>query len=365
MAGAHSRDLPVPQAPAKHVALVVGATGVTGYPLVRHLLATGRWKVYALSRHAPALPASPQLQHLPIDLADRPAALTALGALRDVTHVFHGANHPRSEVRLAMIGTVLDAVEGGAPGFVNLHVTQGMKYYGVHLGRHRSPVRETDPRIPGSDFYYAEEDLVLERSRGKRWRWTTLRPHSVCGWSPHNPVTLAAAVAIYASMVKALGRPLEFPASPACFEHCWQMTDAGLLARAAEWVATTSGCERQAFNISNGEHFRWVDLWPRFAAAFDLAPGGPAGYDLADFFEQHREVWTQLEQRHGLVGFPYDRLPGWVRGDYTAPHSRFAAEYDILSELDKLRRHGFTETVDNGAAFLDLFARFRQERLIP
>jgi nucleoside-diphosphate-sugar epimerase len=350
---------------AERVALVVGATGVTGFPLVQHLLATQRWKVYGLSRHAPALAHDARLQHVAVDLQDRAAAGAAIAALTDVTHVFYSGNHPVSEVRLGMLATVLDAVEAGAPGFANIHLTQGMKYYGVHLGRHRSPVRETDPRIPGSDFYYAEEDFVLARAGAGRWSWTTLRPHSVCGWSPHNPVTLAAAVAVYATVVKALGRPFAFPASAGCFEHCWQMTDADLLAQGAEWASTTPACANQAFNISNGDHYYWRDLWPRFAAFFGLEPAGPADYGLADFLERHRDVWDDLAARHDLAKFPYERLPGWVRGDYTAPHSRFAAEYDIRSELDKLRRHGFTATVDNGSAFLDLFARFRQERIIP
>lgn len=348
-----------------NVALVVGATGVTGYPLVQHLLATGRWKVYGVARGTPAGVTHPHFIHVPVDLQKGESARDALGCLRDVTHVFHSGNHPRSEVRRAMLENVLDAVEANAAGFRNLHLTQGMKYYGVHLGRHHLPVRETDPRIPGCDFYYAEEDLVLHRARTGRWTWTTLRPHSVCGWSPHNPVTLAAAVAIYATLMKALGRALEFPASPACFEHCWQMTDASLLARAAEWVATSPQCANQAFNISNGEHFRWIDLWPRLAAAFGMQPGGPASFRMADFLDEHRSAWDALVRRSGLAAFPYDRLPGWVRGDYTAPHSRFAAEYDIRSEIDKLRRHGFDESVDNAAAFLDLFTTFRRERIIP
>jgi len=66
-----------------------------------------------------------------------------------------------------------------------------------------------------------------------------------------------------------------------------------------------------------------------------------------------------------LCAYPIERAPAWARGDYTAPNSRFAAEYDICSDTTKIRRAGFFETIGNAAMFVRLFDRYRAHRLIP
>ena len=96
----------------------------------------------------------------------------------------------RPDARLAIIANTLDAVESAAPGFANLNLMQGTKYYGSYLGPFKTPAKESDPRILQGDFYYSEEDLVTERQRGKRWTWTAVRPTAVCGYAPGNPVNL-------------------------------------------------------------------------------------------------------------------------------------------------------------------------------
>ena len=56
----------------------------------------------------------------------------------------------------------------------------------------------------------------------------------------------------------------------------------------------------------------------------------------------------------------YEQIAGWAFGDFV-----FGSDYDIISDMGKARRAGFCETVDSERMFLDLFARFRAERIIP
>ncbi|MDM5453211.1 hypothetical protein QUF89_13575 [Peribacillus simplex] len=37
----------------------------------------------------------------------------------------------------------------------------------------------------------------------------------------------------------------------------------GLLAKATVWAATEERCANQAFYITNGDMFRWNELWPK------------------------------------------------------------------------------------------------------
>jgi nucleoside-diphosphate-sugar epimerase len=260
---------------------------------------------------------------------------------------------------------VLDAVERASPGLENVHLMQGTKYYGCHLGPFKVPARETDPRVPGADFYYSEEDFVRARARGKRWTWTAVRPHSVCGYARGNPLNLAVALGIYGSLKRAAGEPLAFPSTPACFEARFNVVDSELLARAAIWCSTTPACGGEAFNVNNGDVFRWKDIWPALAASFGLDAEGPQTQRLPDYLAAHADAWRQLTQVYGLAPFPYERIAAWAQGDYRAPSSRFACEYDVVSDLTKARSRGFDETIDTTRMFLRLFERLRAERAIP
>jgi nucleoside-diphosphate-sugar epimerase len=351
----------------ERTALVIGATGVTGAPLTEELLAAG-WPVYAVSRRAPMLRAgleASRLHHVAVDLADANACSIALGRLGDVTHLFYCGNAPDSATRLRLMGNVLDAVERGSPGLQNVHLMQGTKYYGCHLGPFKVPARETDARVAGADFYYSEEDCVRARARAKRWTWTAVRPHSVCGYARGNPLNLAVALGIYGSLKRAAGEPLAFPSTPACFETRFNVVDSELLARAAIWCSTTPACAGEAFNVNNGDVFRWKDIWPALAEFFRLDAAGPQSQRLPEYLAGNEGAWERLAHAHKLAPFPYERVAAWAQGDYRAPSSRFACEYDVVSDLAKARSCGFDETVDTTRMFLRLFERLRAERVIP
>ena len=143
-------------------ALVVGATGVVGRAMLRHLLATGGWEVLAVSRRKPDVEGL--YEHLAVDLLDRAATRAALGEPRGVTHVFYSAYVERATwteavpPNLAMLGNLLDAVEPASPELAHINLMQGTKWYGNHLGPFKTPAREDDPRHMPPNFYYDQQD---------------------------------------------------------------------------------------------------------------------------------------------------------------------------------------------------------------
>jgi len=348
------------------VGMVVGASGVTGTPLVEELVLAG-WKVYGVSRRLPQLRGGPHplFHHLSVDLTEGGAASTALARTTDVTHVFYCANDARPDTRLAMIGNTLDAIEAVAPDFKNVNLLQGTKYYGSYLGPFKTPAKESDPRLPGGDFYYSEEDLVTTLQQGKRWTWTAVRPAAVCGYAAGNPVNLATVLAIYGSMLRELGQPFGFPSSAACFDALHQVIDAELLARSAIWVSTTAGCGNKAFNVSNGDMFRWKHMWPALARSFGLEPAGPQPHSLQQFLSDNQPLWDAMTRKYDLKPFPYERTPDWVQGSFSPPNSRLACEYDWITDTLRVRQSGFCETTDSEQMFMGMFERFRSEKVIP
>ena len=70
-------------------ALVLGATGVTGRSILRHLDCLPEWDVVAVSRRTPD--SEGRYTHLALDLLDADACRARLGQLHEVTHVFFAA----------------------------------------------------------------------------------------------------------------------------------------------------------------------------------------------------------------------------------------------------------------------------------
>ena len=86
-------------------------------------------------------------------------------------------------------------------------------------------------------------------------------------------MNLGMLVAVYASISKELGLPLCYPGTADNVHALYQCTDATLLARAIEWMSTSPQCANESFNITNGDFFRWENLWPRIAKLFDMEVG--------------------------------------------------------------------------------------------
>jgi nucleoside-diphosphate-sugar epimerase len=167
-------------------------------------------------------------------------------------------------------------------------------------------------------------------------------------------------LAVFAAIQRELGLPFDFPGSAAAFEARTQFTDLALLARAAEWMATEPRCSNQAFNVVNGDHPRWSELWLRFASWFGLVPGVPRALALAEYMRDQGAAWERVVAKHGLRHTGLDALASWPYGDYL-----FQPQWDVVSSMEKARSLGFHESVDSRAMFIRQFDNYRNERIIP
>lgn len=76
---------------------------------------------------------------------------------------------------------------------------------------------------------------------------------------PGNTMNLALSIALYASLCRAQGLPLLSRVSNK--RRAAGYTDAGLLAEATLWASMAKTAENQAFNVNNGDIWRWSELW--------------------------------------------------------------------------------------------------------
>jgi nucleoside-diphosphate-sugar epimerase len=343
-------------------ALVAGALGVSGRALVHHLVAGGDWEVIGLSRRKPEF--KTPARYFAVDLLNR-SAVEALD-LGEITHIFYAAlqmqgNHfEEIAPNLAMLRQTVEAVERSSTGLRKVVLLEGAKYYGAHLGPYKTPAKETDPRQMPPNFYYDQEDYLQERSSGKSWSWTALRPSCICGFAVGNPMNMATVIAVYASLCKEMGLPLRYPGSTTAYGVLMEMTDAELLAKAMVWAAKNDCCNGQGFNITNGDFNRWQHVWPRLAEFFNMPYAAPQRFPLAHFMSDKEPIWDAMVRKHNLLNYSFRDAASWEFGEAV-----FNLEYDVMSDTTKARRFGFHEAIDTEEMLLRLLAQFQEMRFIP
>ncbi|SEI43706.1 SDR family oxidoreductase [Pseudomonas sp. NFR16] len=343
------------------VALVVGSSGIIGSALVETLHSVPDWSVRALRKTD-----LPGVEAIDCDLSDAQATRLALKAASDTTHVFYAALQAdpdlarESEINTVMLRNVLDALKAnGAPLQRVVHY-QGAKVYGVHLGAGIAPFYEDDPRHVAANFYYAQEDLLRERQASDGLDWSILRPDVVVGDIAGNPMNIAMVIGVFAALSKQAGVPLRFPGSMRTYrEVVAQVTDAHWLARASLWAAVAPTARNEAFNLV-GEPFRWERIWTRVADALNMDVATPQPFSLAKHMPGKTGDWERLAAKHRLNPLPYEKLVGWPFGDFV-----FNTEFDMISDMNKIRRAGFTEVVNNEEILVGALKGLAEKGLLP
>ena len=112
----------------------------------------------------------------------------------------------------------------------------------------------------------------------------------------------------------------------------------------------------------NGDVFRWRWMWGRIAGWFDLEPADFDGsvQPLEAQMAKDAPLWRSIAARHELEEPDLERLssPWHTDADLGRP-------IEVVTDMGKSRRLGFTHFQPTDDAFFNLFAQLRAQRLIP
>jgi nucleoside-diphosphate-sugar epimerase len=353
---------------SKNIALIVGATGLSGSYIARHLKENG-WTVVTVSRSQVDLPWSDR--HIAADLADAAASKSALAAASDVTHVFYctwsrQANEEENvRVNALMIRNLFDGIE--AAPLKHAALVTGLKHYLGSFDDYAkvtpyTPFLESSPRLPGPNFYYAQEDVLFEMAEKRGFTWSVHRPHTMIGFVVGNAMNMAVTLAVYASICRHTGRPFVYPGSPEQYNAVTDVTDARLLAEQLLWAATTPEAANMPFNTANGDVFRWTWLWRQIADYFGLDaaeyPGHPT--PLEEQMVDAAATWSEIVAKNGLEDVPVDRLASWWHSD-----ADLGRTLECFTDMTNSRTLGFDTYQSTKTSFTDVFDELRARRIIP
>ncbi|WP_267403032.1 MULTISPECIES: SDR family oxidoreductase [unclassified Chryseobacterium] len=354
----------------KNIALVVGATGITGSNLAQELIAKG-WTTYGLSRNP---------NHSIEDLIRIQADLLTIESLEKAleniapTHVYfttwmrNDTEEENIRINSALVRNLLDVLSP-KKSIQHVALVTGLKHY---LGPFEAyakegtlpetPVREEHPRLPLPNFYYAQEDEVYKASERDGFTWSIHRPHTVIGYAVGNLMNMGTTLAVYASICKETGRKFIWPGSLEQWNGISDVTDARILAKQLVWASSTEAAKNQAFNIANGDIFRWKWLWKRLADWFGIEAVGFENSikPLEKEMENYTEIWKEIAQKYGLKEENLNKLSSAWHTDLD-----LGRPLEVMTDMSTSRKFGFTEYQNTEQSFIDLFEKLKAEKLIP
>lgn len=352
------------------IALVVGASGIAGSNLSEKLISKG-WETYGLARNPNN--EIEGVKPVAADLLDKNSLKQALAEIRP-THVYittwmrNDTEAENIRVNSLMVRNLLEVLSLNK-SVKHVALVTGLKHY---LGPFEAyaqkgflpetPLREEHPRLNIENFYYAQEDEAYAAAERDGFTWSIHRPHTVIGKAVGNAMNMGTTLAVYASICKETARPFIWPGSAAQWNGLSDVTDARVLAEHLIWASSTDSARNEAFNVVNGDVFRWSRLWNRLAEYFGVEPVGFNGsiQSLEIEMANYTDIWRNIALKYSLKENNLSRLA-------TAWHTDLdlGRPIEVMTDMSKSRKLGFNAFQDTEDTFYDLFELLRTARLIP
>ena len=351
---------------SKKIALIGGITGAVGSALARELCSRENWEVNGISRNASGWPIE-GVNYVQMDLNDQNSLKKGMSVFKKVTHLFYcgRATHAEqvlenAEDNLRLLDHLVRSVEEVAENLEHVHLVQGGKYYGVHVGPFPTPASEDDTRAPIPNFNYDQQDYLVQRSQDSNWSWSSSRPNTLLHYSPHISRNIVSTLGSYAAICRELGASLDFPGNPGAFESITQMTTIELLAKGIAWMVTEEQCRNEAFNLTNTDVFRWNHLWPKIAKCFDMPYGSVRPLKLEEVMSERDDVWKVICNKNDLKTSRLDQVANWGFADATL--ERY---WDEILSHNKCRSMGFDEWDETENRFIQLLKHYQESKILP
>lgn len=354
----------------ENIALVVGATGISGSNLASKLIEKG-WKVFGLSR-------SPKndiegLQSIAADLLNEESLTIALSNISP-THVFfttwmrNDTEDENIRVNSLMIRNLLNVI-AVKKSVQHVSLVTGLKHYLGPFDAYattgtlpETPLREEQPRLDLKNFYYAQEDEVYEAAARDGFTWNIHRPHTLIGKTIVNAMNMGTTLAVYASICKQEGSPFIWPGSEAQWNGLSDVTDVKVLADQIIWAASNPEAHNLAFNITNGDVFRWKWLWPKIAEWFQIEFEGFNGTikPLETVLNGKNAIWKQIAKENQLIEEDLGQLASAWHTDLD-----LGRPLEVMTDMSQSRKLDFSVYKDTKDSFFELFEQLRNDKIIP
>ncbi|KAK9286938.1 hypothetical protein L1049_015346 [Liquidambar formosana] len=380
--GASKKKLDQNEAPPTHhsVGLIIGVTGIVGNSLAEILplpnTPGGPWKVYGVARRPqPSWNADHPINYIQCDVINRQETIQKLSPLTDVTHIFYvtWSSQPTEAQNCVVNGNmfrnVLDAIVPHAPNLQHVCIQTGRKHYvggfedfGKALP-YEPPFHEDLPRLEVTNFYYTLEDMMFEEAKKMgNLTWSVHRPGVIFGFSPFGMMNVIVTLCVYAAICKHEGTKLRFPGSFAVWDGYSDASDADFIAEHQIWAAVDPNAKNQIFNCSNGDLFKWKQLWKVLAEEFGVECGEfeeGLNTSMEEMMKGKGPVWDEIVRENGLAPNKLEEVGVWWFADVIMTTD------SVLDSMNKSKEHGFVGFRNSESSFVNWIHKLRAYKIVP
>ena len=167
-------------------------------------------------------------------------------------------------------------------------------------------------------------------------------------------------IVLYAVISKHLGLQLRWPGKQEFYDCLYNIIDTELLADGMYWVATTPNAVNEAYNISNGDFFRWNQVWPSIASFFDMEIGPVQTLPLKEVMLDKEAIWSEIVRTYDLQNYTLAELTNWDYLDMALGNG-----YDQMSSITKIRQAGWNNSLDTETTITNQIQKLRDINIIP
>lgn len=255
---------------------------------------------------------------------------------------------------------------------------------------------EDSPRVDHPNFYFPQEDILAKWCSNNNTTWTVTRSGFIIGAVKETSMSVTLGMAIYASIQRELGLPLDFPSDVDAWDASKDLSTVKLIAYHEEWAVLTEGAANQALNIVDDSRWSWGGFWPTFASWYHIPHGipepdeskyltitmprsppprgfGPPGkvrvtWNFASWAlkPEVKAAWEKIEVREGL-----DKSLNPWRDEKALLDLWGTLDAEILGpwtrteSMDKSRKLGWNGFVDTRESIRDVIEQLAELKLVP
>lgn len=174
-------------------------------------------------------------------------------------------------------------------------------------------------------------------------------------------MNIVGTLCVYAAICKHEGVPLKFPGCREAWEGYSDCSDADLIAEHQIWAAVDPYAKNEAFNVSNGDVFKWKHFWKVLAEQFGVECGEYEGdpLSLKETMKDKGPVWDEIVREKGLVPTKLEEVGVWWFADVVLQYPC------LLDTMNKSKEHGFLGFRNSKNAFISWIDKVKAYKIVP
>ncbi|KAK5840164.1 hypothetical protein PVK06_009047 [Gossypium arboreum] len=178
-------------------------------------------------------------------------------------------------------------------------------------------------------------------------------------------MNIVGTLCVYAAICKYEGKPLQFPGNKVTWECYSEVSDADLIAEHQIWAAVDPYAKNEAFNVNNGDVFKWKHLWKVLAEQFGIEKYGleeGKNVGLKEMMKGKESVWEKIVNEKELQKTRLEEVGFWWFVDILL--SMMPMESPMLY-MNKSKENGFLGFRNSKSSLITWIDKMKAFKIVP